>query len=40
MRDNQLTREELNKLERCRNFLIDNGIFDSDSLIDFVEFEF
>ena len=40
MRDNQLTREELIKLERCRNFLIDNGIFDSDSLIDFVEFEF
>jgi hypothetical protein len=40
MRDHQLTREELNKLERCRNFLIDNGIFDSDSLIDFVEFEF
>jgi hypothetical protein len=38
MRDHLLTREELKKLEQCRNFLIDNDIFDSDSLIDFVEF--
>ncbi|MDP3644326.1 MAG: hypothetical protein Q8S54_14200 [Bacteroidota bacterium] len=38
MRDHLLTREELKKLEQCRNFLIDNDIFDSDSLMDFVEF--
>jgi len=40
MRGHPLTREELKKLEQCRNFLIDNDIFDSDSLMDFVEFEF
>ena len=37
MRDNALTREELKKLEQCRNFLIDNDIFDSGSFMDFVE---
>lgn len=40
MQDNPLTQEELKKLDQCRNFLIDNGVFDSDSLINFVELEF
>jgi hypothetical protein len=39
MEDHILTRAELKKLEQCRNFLIEKGVFDADSLIDFVEFD-
>jgi hypothetical protein len=39
MRGHLITEEELRKLEQCRNFLIDNNIFDSDSLMDFVQFD-
>jgi hypothetical protein len=31
------TQEELTKLNQCRQFLIDNGVFDSDSFISMIE---
>ena len=40
MQDHPQTVEELQKLDKCRNYLISEGIFDSDSMIDFIEFEF
>ena len=39
MQDHVHTGEELKKLELGRNFLIEKGVFDADSLIDFVEFD-
>ena len=40
MQENPITNNELDKLALCRNFLITNGVFDSDSMIDFIELEF
>jgi len=40
MEDNLYTRVVLVKLEKCRDYLIENGIFDSDSFFDFYEMEF
>lgn len=34
MQDRKHTQKELEKLNRCRSFLKDNGIFDKDSFID------
>lgn len=36
MQDRPHTQEELDKMNRCRDFLNENGIFDQDSFIDFV----
>lgn len=36
MKDDDLTQVEKEKIEHCRNFLQANGVFDTDSLIDFV----
>ena len=40
MQGNTQTNEELEKLSKCRNYLISNGVFDTDSMIDFIELEF
>lgn len=37
MQDRQHTQEELNKLNLCRQFLLDNDVFDSDSFISMIE---
>lgn len=37
MQDRPHTEEELSKLNKCRQFLIDNGVFDSDSFISMIE---
>ncbi len=37
MQDREHTMLELDKLNRCRNFLQQNGIFDKDSFIDYFE---
>ena len=37
MRDREHTREELVKIEKVRNFLKDNDIFDDDSFIEYLE---
>jgi hypothetical protein len=39
MQDRPHTREELKKMDRCREFLKTNGIFDQDSLIDYANEE-
>lgn len=36
MQDRPHTQEELDKMNRCRDFLNENGIFDQDSFIDFM----
>ncbi len=36
MQDRPHTQKELDKMNRCRDFLNENGIFDQDSFIDFV----
>lgn len=33
------TAKELEKLEKCRNYLISEGIFDNDSLVDYMRFD-
>jgi hypothetical protein len=38
MEDRPHTKEELQKLTKCRDYLIENGVFDEDSFIDFLEF--
>jgi len=40
MQDHPDTNAEFIKLKKCRDYLISNGVFDPDSLIDFIEFEF
>ena len=37
MQERAHTQEELTKLNQCRQFLIDNGVFDSDSFISMIE---
>ena len=37
MQDRPHTEEELSKLNKCRQFLIDSGVFDSDSFISMIE---
>lgn len=37
MQERAHTQEELTKLNQCRLFLIDNGVFDSDSFISMIE---
>jgi hypothetical protein len=37
MQDRFHTMEELNKLNSCRQYLLDNGVFDSDSFISMIE---
>ena len=37
MQDRLHTQEELNKLNQCRQYLLDNGVFDSDSFISMIE---
>ena len=37
MQDRSHTQEELDKLNRCRQYLLDNGVFDSDSFISMIE---
>lgn len=39
MQDRPHTLEELKKMDRCREFLKANGIFDQDSLIDYINEE-
>lgn len=39
MQDKEHTRTELDKLNACRNYLRQNGIFDKDSFVDFFEEE-
>lgn len=39
MQDREHTQIELNKLNSCRNFLKQNGVFDQNSLMDFLEDE-
>ncbi len=34
MQDAEITNEELNKLNACRNYLEKNGVFDKDSFVD------
>ena len=36
MQDREHTKVELDKLNRCKEFLKSNGIFDQDSFIDYV----
>ena len=37
MQERAHTQEELTKLNQCRQFLMDNGVFDSDSFISMIE---
>ena len=37
MQDREHTQMELDKLNACRNYLQQNGIFDKDSFVDFFE---
>ena len=37
MQDRAHTQEELDKLNQCRQYLLDNGVFDSDSFISMIE---
>ena len=37
MQDRAHTQEELGKLNQCRQYLLDNGVFDSDSFISMIE---
>lgn len=37
MQDRAHTQEELSKLNQCRQYLLDNGVFDSDSFISMIE---
>jgi hypothetical protein len=39
MQAHPLTNEELHKLERCKQFLLNESVFDTDSLIEFMEWE-
>lgn len=36
MEDREHTKQELQKLENCKQYLKDNGVFDTDSLTDFL----
>ena len=37
MQERAHTQEELKKINQCRQFLMDNGVFDSDSFISMIE---
>ena len=37
MQERKHTEEQLEKLNKCRDFLIDNGVFDKDSFVDFTK---
>ena len=37
MQDRSHTQEELNKLNQCRQYLVSNGVFDSDSFVSMIE---
>ncbi len=37
MQDRAHTQKELGKLNQCRQYLLDNGVFDSDSFISMIE---
>ena|SRR5690554_4043623 len=39
MEEREHTHEELIKLDKGRNFLKENGVFDNDGLVDLIEFE-
>lgn len=39
MQDREHTQIELEKLNKCRNFLIDNGVFDQDSFLETINEE-
>lgn len=39
MQERSHTQEELNKLNQCRQYLVSNGVFDSDSFVSMIEEE-
>jgi len=39
MRERSHTLAELAKMERVRNYLLDNGVFDLESFNDYIEYE-